>query len=67
MSADGDVNKFRFISDITGSFAMNEPFDPGYLEWQKRMKEEGFQVVSIVTRQERWFLLGLSRLYACGF
>ena len=45
MSADGDVNKFRFISDITGSFAMNEPFDPGYLEWQKRMKEEGFQVV----------------------
>ena len=46
---------------------MNEPFDPGYLEWQKRMKEEGFQVVSIVTRQGRWFLLGLSRLYACGF
>jgi len=26
---------------------MSEPFDPGYLEWQKRMKEEGFQVVSI--------------------
>ena len=37
----GDGNKFRFISDITGSFAMSEPFDPGYLEWQKQMKEEG--------------------------
>ena len=36
---------------------MSEQFDPGYLEWQKRMKGEGFQVVSIVTRQERWFLL----------
>ena len=34
----GDVNKFRFISDITGSFAMSEPFDPGYLEWQKQMR-----------------------------
>ena len=41
----GDVNKFRFFSDITGSFAMSEQFDPRYLEWQKRMKEEGFQVV----------------------
>ena len=36
---------------------MSEQFDPGYLESQKRMKEEIFQVVSIVTRQERWFLL----------
>ena len=31
---------------------MSEQFDPGYLEWQKQMKEERFQVVSIVNRSD---------------
>ena len=44
------VNKFRIISDF--SFAMSEPFDRGYVEWQKRMEDEGYQVVSIVKRQD---------------
>ena len=44
----GVVNKFWIISDF--SFAMSEPFDRGL--WQKRMKDEGYQVVSIVKRQD---------------
>ena len=31
---------------------MSEQFDPGYLEWQKQMKEERFQVVSVVNRSD---------------
>ena len=46
----GVINKFWIISDF--SFAMSEPFDRGYVEWQKRMKDEGYQVVSIVKRQD---------------
>ena len=32
------VNKFRIISDF--SFAMSEPFNRGYVEWQKWMKDD---------------------------
>ena len=65
----GDVNKFRFISDITGSFAMSEPFDPGYLEWQKQMRRRRhFKLSALWLVKSVGFSLvsARSRLYACG-
>ena len=40
---------------------MSEPFNRGYLEWQRRMREDGYQVVSNVSRQD----LNIPIVHAC--